>query len=167
MSDLSPEARQALAYWGVIERAARERMTTADLWSGIRQAAADLGLEAPGVTARGVAQLRGIAGGVQASSRNLARTDREFSLEARHVAQAPWSRPPELQNALAMHQVRFLHTTMTPTGEQSEWRTVVMTGGLPATVGDLVDAVEGDAIELARKYGGDHVGVSGLQILAV
>ena len=165
--DLSPEGKKAMAYWGVIEPAAAARMPTAELWSALRAAAAELGLPSPGVTLRGVNEVCAAANAIHRAERDFARLEDGMSLGDRYVAQTPWSRSLAEQNALPTYHVRFLHTFSGPEGEQSEWRTSVITGQLPDTAGELHDLVSEDAENLADKYGVDHVGYSSVQILGV
>jgi hypothetical protein len=167
VSDLSDAARQALKYWPQIEFAAQSRMSTADLWSAIRDAADELGLSSPGVTANGVSTLRGLASGIQRRGEAVDRAHDSQRLTDEHMAQAPWSRPLPQQNAFPMFQVRFQHTFMQDGEERSEWRTSVFNGRLPRTAGELRAAIDMDANELASKYGSTHVGVGNLQILQV
>lgn len=163
-----PNRNPALAYWGEIEYAAANRFTTADLWASLRQAASNLGLESPGVTLAQVNELRHLATGIQAGSRRLERIDPSSSItDARLIAEAPWSRSLAERSALPMYQVRYQHTIDGPNGVETAWRTSTFKGALPRTLGDLLDAIGEDAENLADKYGGAHVGVSSMQILAV
>lgn len=167
MSDLSDQARKAMTYWGEIQAAASEGMTTADLWSLIQDAAEEMGLESPGVTIRGVSELRGLAGRIIASGRTFATAGPEISLSGRDWAEAPWSRPLAEQNALGIWQVRFQHTTLGPDGPETQWRTSVFTGSVPGTVGELRSALEEDAQAMATKYGVGHIGFDNVQLLVV
>lgn len=165
--DLSPEAQRALAYWGPISRAASEHMTTRELWGAIRAESERLGLPSPGVTVRGVSQLRGLAGGIESRAREFNTYSDSRVLRGSMAAQAPWSRPLGEQRALPQYQIRFQHQ-YTSRGEQvTEWRTTMIPARLPRTVGDLRDLVAGDALQLARKYGVEHLGIGDLQVLAV
>lgn len=157
-----------MGYWGVIERAVADRLTTADLWSDIRDAADELGLESPGVTVRGVNELRRLANTIQNSGRQFERATDETGLDARMMGEAPWSRPLAEQNALGIYQVRYQHTYVTAEGPQTEWRTSVFNAAdMPDTVGELRDAIGQDAQQLADKYGVSHVEFGSVQILSV
>lgn len=164
---LSPAAKSALAYWPQISRAAALGLTTADLWSDIREAAEDIGLASPGVTVQGVSQLRGMAAGIERTADRLARAADSRRLIGDFVATPPWARTPGERKAAAMFNVRFQHTVIRNGEEVTEWRTTKFSGRLPRTVGELRRLVEGDAVQLARKYPSEHVGVSGLQLFAV
>lgn len=167
MPDLSDAARNALAYWPQIEYAAANRMPTAQLWDTLNAAAADLGLDTPGVTLQGVNELRHLATTIQASSARLERSDPSYRLEGNLVSEAPWSRSLAERDAMPMFQVRYQHTTVGPNGEETNWRTSTFHGQLPGTIGDLFDAIEEDAEHLADKYGHSHVGTGGHQVLSV
>lgn len=167
MPDLTPEARKALAYWPQIEEAAAARMTTSELWDTIREAADELGLDEPGVTLRGVSQLRSIATTIQSSGRRLERLADSADLTGNHVAEAPWSRSMAERNAQSIYQVRYQHTTLTAEGPETNWRTSVFYGNLPGSVGELRSAIEEDAGQLANKYGVAHVDFTNVQVLTV
>lgn len=167
MSELSDAARKALAYWPQIEYAAQARMTTADLWGVLRDHADELGLSSPGVTLRGVNELRSLATSIQASADRLERADPSARLDSRLVSEAPWGRSLAERDALPMFQVRYQHTTIGPNGPETSWRTSVIRGQVPRTVQDLMDAVAEDAEMLANKYGHEHVGTGGHQALFI
>ena len=165
--DLSPDGRKAMAYWAQIDRAVTDRMTTADLWSLIRDAAEEQGLASPGVTIRGVSEVRGVAAGRLRASDYLARLEPHMAITDRAWSEAPWSRPLGQQSALPIFHVRYQHTTLGPEGETTTWRTSVLNGSLPATMGDLQSILDEDTSELSRKYGVEHVAYGAIQILAV
>lgn len=168
MSRSDPNRNPALAYWGEIEYAAQHRLPTAELWDMLKSAAERLGLPGPGVTVQQVNAVRHQATGIQAASRRLERVDPSSGLsDGRLVAEAPWSRSLAERNALPMYQVRYQHTVDGPNGPETAWRTSTFRGRLPSTLADLQDAVTEDAENLADKYGGAHVGIGSLQILAV
>lgn len=166
-SSLSPAAKAALAYWPQIELAATEGLTTADLWSLIRDAAEDIGLASPGVTVQGVSQLRGIAGSVQARSRQIAKLAGTKTLAGSLLTVAPWARERAERQASPLYHVRFQHTTRENGELTTQWRTSVFGGKLPGTIGDLRRLIDVDAEQIAKKYGVDHVGVDNLQIWEV
>lgn len=167
MTNLSDAARKALAYWPQIEEAAAARMTTADLWSNLRDAAQELGRDTPGVSILGVNELRSLATTIQASAARLDRMADSFAIDARHVGQAPWSRDPAERDALSIFQVRYQHTTLGAEGPETNWRTSIFYGQLPGTAGELRQAIAEDAGQLANKYGVNHVDFGNLQVLEV
>jgi hypothetical protein len=167
MPDLSDEARAALAYWPTIEHAAANHLPTADLWAALNGAAAELGLDSPGVTLQGVNTIRSLATQIQATSARLERTDPTYRMEGNLISEAPWGRSLAERDAMPMFQVRYQHTTVGPNGEETNWRTSTFHGQLPRTVGDLLEAIEEDAEHLADKYGHSHGGTSAHQVLSI
>lgn len=167
MPDLTPDAVQAMRYWRWIEEAASLRMTTADLWAIIRDVAEEQGYSSPGVTLRGVSELRGIAGQIHGASNRLGRAEDYEHVTERHVAMPPWASQSAGQGPMTSYQVRFQHTTLGPDGEQTNWRTSVFHGNLPATVGELRAAVGEDAEQFAEGYGQTHLGIGSLQVLVI
>lgn len=164
---LTPDAVQALAYWGSISRAAAEGVTTQAMWGYIRDEAARLGLDSPGVSVQGVSRLRGIASGIERTSDALNRAADNRRLISEFVSTPPWARTPGERKANRIFNVRFQHTVLRNGEMVTEWRTTKFSGRLPRTVGQLRDLVEGDAVQLARKYPSEHVGIDGLQLFAV
>lgn len=162
---LPDSAVKALPYWPRIEYAAANNLTTAALWSLIRDDAAELGLEAPGVGIVGVSQLRGIAAGIQRNSAALNAAADERRLLTSMVSRPPWAGDTPRDAASRGYTVRFQHTTVVDGAESTEWRSVRFSGALPRTVGDLRDLVNRDAIQLARKYKSAHVSADALQLL--
>lgn len=157
-----------MGYWGIIEQAAAGQMTTQEMWQAIHESAEEMGLPGPGVTVRGVSELRGIAGRIQRSGRDFQKLGDTMSLSEHFTSQTPWSRSLGEQNALGIYHVRYQHTTLGPDNTPTtEWRTSVITGQLPQTAGELRSIIEEDASQLATKYGVDHVDFGAVQILVV
>lgn len=166
MTEFGLSDRRAMAYWGVIEQATRDRLGTAEIWQAIREQAAASGLDSPGVTAQDVSRLRGLAGNVRATSARLENADTGYALDSTMIARAPWARPLAERNTLPLYQVRFEHTTENNGETTTEWRTVMFRNTLPTTVGELIDALQQDAEQMADDYGYTHVGIGSFSILA-
>lgn len=167
--------RSVRSLWGSIQRGVEARETTADLWARIRD---ELGLPDTGPT--GIAratfnQLRhdaALGRNAQAAyMRDLERSTArgmDLSLDARHIAQAPWSRTQAEQNTVPIHQVNFEMTMVDENGnEDSGWFTTVFRGDLPPTVQALADQVSFDAEMMAGRYGKSLVATGAIRILAV
>lgn len=167
MPELSPQARRGLPYWGIIERAASEGLGTADLWADIHEAAEEMGLESPGVSAAGVAELYSRAVGIQNRSTRMDNSDPGERMDGRYITDAPWQRTQAERDGLSVWQVRYEHTVITGDGPQSEWRTSTFTGSLPDTIAGIREAIEQDAAQLAVKYDVSHVSLSSIQVLEV
>lgn len=167
MADLDPRARAALGYWGVIEQAAREGHTTAELWNNIRTVAESYGYERPGVSAAGVSILRGLAGGIQARGAQFAQLTDGRRVYSTLWADAPWSRPLGEQRANPMFSVRFQHSYRQGEELLTEWRTVSQIGRPPRTAGEIRAFVESQALNMARKYNMEHEGTDELQLFRI
>lgn len=154
-------------YWGVVEGAARAGANTQQVWEAIRQHAATLGLESPGITAQDVSRLRGEAGGIIRAGNRLERARPDQGITSDLISRPYFGRTEDRQNAAAMYQVRFQHTVEANGEQQTLWRTVTFRGALPATVGGLADLVEQDAAEMAEGYGQTHLGIESMQLMAV
>lgn len=168
-NQLSPEAKRALAYWGVIELAAETGATTRDLWSWIHDEAEAKNLGSPGVTVRGVSELRGRAGRIQEAGRQFRGLDDNRRIRGEHVATPPWARDPGQQKAQPRYAVRYKHTFERGGQVLTEWRTSVFNGRPNVTAGQLRRDVELDASNNARGAGSggraEHMGTSDHQVL--
>lgn len=158
---------RALMFWGTIEGAARDRATTADLWSRLQDHADSLGLSGPGLTLADVNALRGRASEFINAERSLTRASDDYGIDASMIANAPWQRGIAERNALPMYQVRFEHQVIIDGVPQTKFRSVMFRGQLPATVGDLEDQIEGDAQEMADNYEEEHGGIGAISVLRV
>lgn len=151
MADLNPRQQKALGtYWGVIQAAAAQHMTTADLWAAIRGAAEAAGLESPGVNAADISTLRGYAGAMVRAADALAASEPSLGLTSSMIATAPWARSLAEQNLNPMFQATFKITGLSPTGSPVEgWLTSVFnTETLPDTVGGLLDQLQQDTLDM-------------------
>lgn len=166
-SDLPQSAKDALPYWGVIEMAAREHATTADLWSWMRDLADELGLHQRLPTVQGVSILRGMAGEIVERGRQFGELPDSRRVTGRYVTTPPWARAGAAQRALPMFHVRYQHTFVHNGEELTQWRTSVFTGRVQHTAGQLRELVALDAANLAQEYGTDHVGVDDLQVMVI
>lgn len=142
-------------------------MPTAELWANIRAAAEAQNVPLTGVTVQGVSQLRSLATAIQGKAGQFEGYTDSKILRRAMFAQAPWSRSLAEQSAMPRLTVRFQHTFERNGEEVTEWRTSMFDGQLPRTVGDLRDLVEQDAINMADKYGVEHIDISDLQLFAV
>lgn len=164
---LSDEGRAALIYWGVVQHAVESKADTRTLWNAIRESAEAQGFDRPGVSLMGVNEIRSQAALVRNAEVALGNADRAGALQSQHIAEAPWSRPQEERNLNPMLQIRFQHHTISEGMLKTEWRTVVHSGMLPASVNDLFGLVDQSAEQLAADYEVDHAGVGRVTALSV
>lgn len=173
---LSDQGKAALVYWGEIQAGVTQRATTADIWAAIRGAAAEAGLDRPGVTLQGVNEVRSAAaqirnsGAVLGKAREVSdRTGLAQGIDSSMMSVAPWSRDPQVLQTLSDYTVRFQIQTVDANGEtQTTWLTNLYPGGtLPATVGELVDSLGSYGQLSGSAPQGDFAGIGDIQILAV
>jgi len=177
MADLSDIQKRALGlYWPQIYGGAAAGLSTSDLFANIRQRASDLGLPSVGIGASVISTLRSYASRMVSTANKLNASDPTTPISAGLIAQPPWSRSLAEQSSMPVYNVGFLHTVQTDEGETlSVWQTMVFTGTIPSTVGELQDAVASEAQRLASEATGDSkgtprgtsLGVSQLNITAV
>ena len=139
-----------MAYWGTIQSAVSERATTAAIWDAIRGTReAEPGKYGP-VTVQGVNEIRSAAAQIRNTSDSLGkaraleeRTGLSQSITSRMMTTVPWSREGQVLATLADYQVRFEALFTTPLGRSASVMLTAKYGAteLPATVGELVDAL--------------------------
>jgi len=177
MASLSQPVRVAMArYWSEIYGGAAVGLTTADMFSNIRDRALELGLSSPGVPATAVSVLRGYASSMIRAANALNSADSASALTSQHVAEAPWARSVTEQNTSPIWHASFDHTIEADDGSTITTRqTVSIFGAMPPTVGDLRDYVIGEAALLAAEGGaidsgtphGTSLDVGNISVLAV
>lgn len=159
---------RAMFYWGEISRTANAGGDVKAMWNNVREQATAMGWATPGVSATDISRLWSRAIQVRNAAAAFNAADPADQMDRRYLADAPWGRPLQDQNAAGKWLVRFAHETEDEDGIRStEVRSVYIDGQLPPTVGELSNVIEQDAGELAEKYGVSHVGVQVLEILAV
>jgi len=173
---LSDAGRAALAYWGTIQAGVTQRASTADLWAAIRGAAASEPGGAPLPTIQGVNEVRAAAARIRNASESFGAA-RDFSerygvaqgITADMMSTAPWSREQQSLQTLADYQVRFEAQMTSPLGVQfTQTLTALFPNGtLPATTGELIDALSSFAPASGSLGDGEFNGVGDVSILAV
>jgi hypothetical protein len=154
MGVLGTYGGNALKYYGSILSSAYENLNTADMWTAIRTTQAQYGLNTPGASAPDVSVIRGYANRIVAGANTLAAADPSDTITSDMMAVAPYT-----SNTLAgiaanpTYQVRYLNTVQADDGTTtSVWNTSVFTASdFPSTVGDLQDAINSNAAELAAQ----------------
>jgi len=150
---LSENARGALWAWGFVDQAARNGWTTKTLWDSIKAAEpANPRWHSTGFGA-GLSTLRGIAGGMENARAALAAAGADLAPHHTMIAEAPWSRTIEEQNAAPIFQAQTPVTMRDELGRiftrdvTYTWR-----GGLPTTAGQLIAEPTEDAINRTIGY---------------
>jgi hypothetical protein len=167
MSDLTPGQRRALQYWGPIEHGTLAGENTAQIWQRIRDQAAALGYDTPGVGARDIAYLRSQAVGIRTARDQLERAGEQDLITGEMIGSVPWSRGLASQNVVPKWQVRFEHNIVVDGRETTVWRTSMFTGSIPRSRRELETDLNADAANLAREYEVGNAGIGAYHILAV
>ena len=156
MGVLGRYGSNALKYYGSILASAYENKSTADMWTSIRTAQANYGLPKPGASAPDVSVIRGYANRIVAGAQALATASESDAITSDMMAVAPYTSRD--LNAIAVspvYHVRFLNTVQADDGTVTQtWQTSVFTAAdMPGTVGELADAINTNATELAAQGG--------------
>lgn len=177
MASLPSSVANALArYWSEVYGGAANKLSTSDLWDNIRARAQAQGLSSPGVSATAISTLRGYASRMISAADSLAKARPELALTSSLIAEAPWSRPLQDQNAMPIYQVSFQNTIQLEDGSTvTKWQSTTITGQLPPTVGDLYGVASAEAERLAAEGTtgsggtpkGTSLGITGTYILSV
>jgi hypothetical protein len=136
-------------WWGVLQTAVNEKLTTAQLIDSLRPyaAAAPGGWGPKGVIY--VSQLRSIAVAIRNSSEAISRDGMTGTVLAEHIAEAPWSRSLIQQQLAPRFMIRALVSSANPEAvagvagvpaDIEQWITHY-TGSLPGTLDEIVEQV--------------------------
>lgn len=160
MADMTDAVRVALGrYWPEVYGGAAAKLSTQDLFDNIRQRSADLGLPSVGVSATAISTLRGYASRMIASAAKLNGTNSSQPIDSTMIAAPPWARSAADQAAMPIYHVGFDHTIQDDQGNLTTVRqTIVLTGVLPSTVGELSGLVATEAALLASESPGTSAG---------
>lgn len=158
----------ALQYWGVARGAVGARMSTADFFRTIREAAAAAGPNASTPDFATINQLRSAAASVRNAGEAFQRSPESNAIDAAQIGRVPYGRSLQAQAAMPLYHVGVnLTTANLETGETSTaYRIVQFTGALAPTKAELFAAVGQDAEALADAYGEAYVGHDVVEILA-
>lgn len=169
MGVLGRYGSNALKYYGSILASAYQNLSTADMWTAIRDTQAQYGLTRPGATAPDVSVIRGYANRIVAGANRLAAADDGDMITSDMMGVTPYTTND--LNAIATnptYQVRYQVTWQTPDGAtNTRWNTSVFTAtNFPDTVGDLRDTINFNASELLAQAAQQAGGQSGGTLLS-
>lgn len=156
------------AYWGIINSAAAERLTTAQLWDQIRGFEAEQGINRPAGLFSAVSSMRSLATSQRVAREALSSLSADAAILAEHIAPEINARPPAEQALAPAYTIRFQATVLGSNGMEDRWLTIVNTGMLPGTKGELDALVGSSALGMSTSYGQMLVGLTGdMMITAV
>lgn len=148
-------------YWGIIQSAAAQRMTTAALWQQISAFEQAQGITRPAGLFQAVSQMRSLAVSQRVAGQAFATAAESEALTSAMISQDINSRPLGDQALSPLYVVRFEANLLTNEGSSTQWLSVMFQGTLPATKGDLLGAVTDAGIDLGTGYGSVFTGLTG------
>jgi hypothetical protein len=171
MPRLTSTVSAALAdWWTLALDAAFKGYTATRLQQAAAYIADNLEIDLPFSTYTSLSVLYGYAKRMSNASDAVHSADEEDYIQAQHIAVPPWARDQQAMNTNPIHHVQYMFTYLDENGfAQTEYKTSVFEypQQLPATIGELKDAITEDAQALADKYGKQLLTVDLHQILAV
>lgn len=150
--------------WGEIQESVGERATTAQVWDEIRAAAERYGTRIPEGMFQAVNTMRTLSAQLRNASERLGQADPGEALDRRFYADEIYLR--DVTNPLAGSAFHVRFTVPQVQGGETELKTFTMLyeGGLPATVGDLLDDLDIYATELGNDYAGELGAIQSIEI---
>jgi hypothetical protein len=165
MADDQPTIAKPEAWWGVIQGAAREHLTTAETWDRINAYSQSEGLAIPSDMFQQVNRMRGLASGLTYGSERLMAADPTDAITERMIGQQVYARSGEDMTAIsALYHVRFEMTTMTALGPQTGWYTMDYGNQLPSTIDELQADLEDYGQGLSDSYGQEYGSIGAIEI---
>jgi hypothetical protein len=167
MGVLGKYGSSALKYYGDILASAYQNLSTADMWSAIRNTQATYGLPNTQTSVPDVSTIRGYANKIVNGARAFAAADPSDSITSDMMAVAPYTSGD--LNSIATnptYQVRYQVDVQASDGTVStRWSISVYTAAdFPDTVGGLIDSTNANAEEMAaqaaQQTGGESGGTS-------
>lgn len=159
--------QRALQYWGTARGAVAQRVSTADFYQALNDAATTFGLESHGLTFQEVNQLRSAAAGVRNAAERFDRAPDTNAIDARMIGVVPYARSLDARNDQPIYQVGVnLHTTDLDGNTDTRFVYVRFTGQMNLTKGDLLQLVQQDAEQMALDYGVQYAGHDVLELQA-
>lgn len=154
MGVLGKYGGNALKYYGTILQSAYQNLSTADMWTAVRNTQQTYGLPTPQASAPDVSVIRGYANRIVAGAGAFAAAAPSDTITADMMAVAPYtSRDLNSISVNPVYQVRYQNTVQANDGTVTTvWNTSVFTAAdFPGTVGALQDAINTNASEIAAQ----------------
>ena len=154
-----------LAWWGIIQAGVTDRQTTAELWSTIHSYSADHGLAEPPNLWAQVNSLRSASATLRDRGQAFLRADPSLSLSADYIGQLPYARDLGAQAVTQRYLARVGFLVTGTQGPDLRYVTLdIPPGGLPGTVGGLLDEIDLAASDAADAYDETVEGIDSIQI---
>jgi len=148
-------------YWGVVQAAAQQKLTTAALWQSISDFETAQGITRPAGLFQAVSAMRSLAVSQRVASGVFGKAGESDALTSDMISQAYNARSPGDQALSPFYVVRFEVNTLTDIGESTQWLTFMYPGGLPATKGEVISDITGAGLDMSTGYGSVFTGLTG------
>lgn len=160
--------QKALQFYGVARGAVANRVSTADFYGALNDAASQFGLEGHGLDFATVTQLRSAAVRVRNAQEAFDRAPGGSAITGDQIGVEPYARSQADRNDSPIYQVGInLHTTDQEGNVSTDYRRINLVGQLNMTKDDLLTLVQQDAEAMAQIYGTEYAGHDVLELLAV
>ncbi len=142
-----------MAYLGVISAARREHLNQTELYARINDYADARGWKLPPGGARAFNGLQASENSLTLAAERLSRARPSDVLTTEHVGQLAYGQVAPGTRAVRVFDVRVNYNATGTAGESSDYITLRYTGGLPPTVGELIEEAQDVASSLVEGYG--------------
>lgn len=164
MADPGESFARPMAWWGVIQAAATEHATTADVWRAITAFGESSGLQYPPDMFAQVNAIRSQAVQLRNASEALGSASSTDALTHDYIARLPYARTDPAAAVTPLYDVRVNYTAVQGGQELESYITLRYSGGLPPTVGDLYAEAQLATESLVEGYGAAMTGLGAIQI---
>lgn len=165
VSKSGPLSNQSI--WERVQGAVSQRANTAAVFAAVRAAAEQEGLALPQGTFKTVNQFRSIAVGLRNATQAFSAASPNSIITDQMIGTTPYARDLNAQILAPQFHVSYQQQVQTATGTETLWRSEIITGPLPSTVGDLLSLLNDTGDLIATSYGVTHMGIGQVQIAAI
>jgi hypothetical protein len=152
MANRSDLSGFALSYFGVVQKAASERLGTAAVWEQVKSEAARRGEPLPANMFQAVNTLRAYASSLRNAAEAFRAAEPGNAITSDYVAPLPYGHNPSTTGGMREFHVRVGFTATDMGGEQQRYVTLVYPGSLPPTVAELQSEAQTLAAVAAIGY---------------
>lgn len=164
MADRPEPFAKPMAWWGTIQAAVSEHLTTAEVWERIEARSRELGLATPPGMFQAVNEIRSQAAQLRNASDRLSAAPGEAPITGDLLAFLPYGQAAGMGAGPRTFDVRVNYTAVRTGVEEADYITLRYTGGLPSTVAELRDEAQMVAESLVEGYGAALTGLGAIQI---
>lgn len=164
----NPGRLNLAAMWGEIQRGVSERLSTAELWGIVRDAAQARGFEGVSGGLSQMNALRSTAAAIRDAAGRFNRADMSALITPEYFAPDINAQSITGRSLTPVYRARFVQTVRTVSGESvATHRTVSFPFQLPPTKSMLIEELNLNAQAMAETYGEEHEGIGEIEITVV